>query len=232
MDPDAIVIKEPVGIVVGIPTDGGHSPSSDILLGLYEFAKSLWIHELPFTEVVKGGDLIFEGKLCPLDRLLQSTKAAGSVDIAKVELDTEMVLPIVKVDGTIERQRVEQPLDEVRNYVGFAVFKVGLERLRLEAAHAESFVKDKEKLADSCELPHLAKALRDRVKLDHWRRRWRSRWARHSAEGAARGHGGRGFVRSKEEKQGRDTQVLGLIGSTSFRARCLMNRHERAKLQT
>lgn len=76
MNPDAIVVKKPVGIVMGIPADGRHSPGCDILFGLDKLAKPLWIHELPFTKVMEGGDLVFERKLRPFDGLFGRSKAA------------------------------------------------------------------------------------------------------------------------------------------------------------
>lgn len=121
---------------------------------------------------MERGDLVIERKLCPLDRLFSGTKAADRVFIAKIVLNTKMVLPVVEVDGTVQCQGVEETLDQVGHDIGFVVLEVGLESLGLEAAHAESLVEDKEELTDGSKLPHLVKTLCDRVKFDHgWRRR-------------------------------------------------------------
>ena len=172
---------------MSIPADRRDPPSGDVVLRLDKLAEPLGIHELPLAQVMKGGDLVLERELCPLDGLFGSSKTAVGVGVPKIVLSSEMVLPVVEIDAAVESQGVEKTLDEVGHDAGLVVLKVGLQRLGLEAAHAERLVKDKEELADGSELPHLAKALGDGMQL-YYGRCSGGGGAGHSAERASRRH--------------------------------------------
>ena len=74
LDPKSVIVKEPVGVILGVVADGIDAPILCIFIGAQQLAKSLCVYPLPFAEVVDGTDFGGEVERFPVGRLFFTAK--------------------------------------------------------------------------------------------------------------------------------------------------------------